>query len=175
MVLWGVAFMLASEDAYNPFNCTNSSCPKLFGAGYSLEFNAMLTPVPNGPAVVACSTCRFSSTTQTDENGLRGGARLTEALNKVKASDARYDGVSVQSMPCLFACKDYCTIHLRAPGKVSYVMGRFTADEDAARAILDYAALYAESEHGRVPFSQWPEGVKGHFITRSPPEGFVAE
>jgi predicted metal-binding protein len=78
-------------------------------------------------------------------------------------------------MPCLFACADHCTIHLRAPGKVSYVMGRFTPDADAARAILDYAVQYADSEHGRVPFKQWPEGVKGHFITRSPPEGYIAQ
>ena len=45
---------------------------------------------------------------------------------------------------------------------------------DAAAAILDYAVHYAQSEHGRVPFKDWPQGVKGHFITRTPPPGFVA-
>ena len=64
---------------------------------------------------------------------------------------------------------------LRAPGKVGYVLGRFAPDEDAATALLDYAVHYAESEHGRVPFKQWPKGVKGHFITRTPPPGFVAQ
>jgi len=53
------------------------------------------------------------------------------------------------------------------------VLGDFTPDEDAARAILEYAARHAESEHGRVPFKEWPQGVKGHFITRTPPEGYV--
>ena len=106
---------------------------------------------------------------------MRGGARLAEALRAVKASDPRYAAVAVQEMPCLFACGDFCTVHLRAPDKVSYVMGRFTPDAEAARAILDYAVRYAESPHGRVPFAQWPEGVKGHFITRSPPAGYVAE
>lgn len=106
---------------------------------------------------------------------MRGGARLAAALRAVQASDPRYAGVAVQDMPCLFACQDFCTVHLRAPGKVSYVLGRFTPDEAAARAILDYAVHYAASDHGRVPFAQWPQGVKGHFITRSPPEGFVAE
>lgn len=135
----------------------------------------MLTPAFNGPAIVACNACRFSSDENTNAHGMRGGAVLTEKLEKVQSSDPRYAKISVQSMPCLFACKDYCTIHLRAPGKIAYVMGKFTPDEETARAILDYAALYAESEHGQVPYKQWPEGVKGHFITRMPPQGFVVE
>lgn len=135
----------------------------------------MLKTVANGPAVVACNTCRFSKESRDGDDGQRGGARLAAVLHAIKASDARYADVAVQEMACLFACKDHCTVHLRAPGKVSYVLGRFAPDEEAARAILDYAAHYAASEHGRVPFGQWPEGVKGHFITRSPPEGYVAE
>lgn len=135
----------------------------------------MLKPVATGAAVVACSTCRHSATARDDADGTRGGARLAEALRAVQRADARYGAVAVQEMPCLFACKDYCTVHIRAPGKISYVLGRFTPDEEAARAILDYAAHYAASDHGRVPFADWPEGVKGHFITRSPPEGYVAE
>lgn len=135
----------------------------------------MLTKVAPGPAIVACNTCRLPSDGAGNEPGGRSGARLVAALRAAKASDERYAGVAVQEMPCLFACGEACTVHLRAPGKVSYVLGRFTPDEDAARAILDYAVHYAESEHGRVPFRDWPQGVKGHFITRSPPEGFVAE
>ncbi|KQX19398.1 MULTISPECIES: DUF1636 domain-containing protein [unclassified Sphingomonas] len=135
----------------------------------------MLTRVAGGPAVVACGTCRHSAEARDDADGVRGGARLAAALRAVRASDPHYAGVDVQEMPCLFACKDHCTVHLRAPGKVSYVLGRFVPDEAAARAILDYAVHYAASEHGRVPFADWPQGVKGHFITRSPPEGYVAE
>ncbi|EKU75024.1 MULTISPECIES: DUF1636 domain-containing protein [Sphingobium] len=135
----------------------------------------MLRPVEPGPAIVACNTCRHSATMREDAEGMRGGARLAEALRTVQASDPRYAAVAVQDMPCLFACQDHCTVHLRAPGKVGYVMGRFTPDADAARAILDYAIAYAASEHGRVAFREWPEGVKGHFITRTPPEGFVVE
>lgn len=135
----------------------------------------MLTSVESGPAVVACNTCRYAADARDDAHGLRGGAKLALALRAVKASDERYGGVAVQEMACLFACTDFCTVHLRAPGKVNYVLGRFTPDEETARAILDYAVEYAASEHGRVPFSRWPEGVKGHFITRSPPEGYVAE
>ncbi|NML10602.1 DUF1636 domain-containing protein [Sphingobium sp. AR-3-1] len=135
----------------------------------------MLTPVDDGPAIVACNTCRHSTTDREDDHGTRGGAQLVAALRDVRESDARYAGIAVQEMPCLFACADFCTVHLRAPGKVGYVLGRFAADREAATAILDYAVHYAGSDHGRVPFKQWPQGVKGHFITRTPPPGFVAE
>lgn len=135
----------------------------------------ILTPVADGPAVVACNTCRASTGMREDADGLRGGARLVAALRSVRASDARYAGIAVQEMPCQFACSDHCTVHIRAPGKVGYVLGRFTPDEEAARAILDYAVHHAASEEGRVPFREWPQGVKGHFIVRVPPPGFVAE
>ena len=135
----------------------------------------MLTQVEDGPAVVACNTCRHSADAREDDAGSRGGARMVAALRSVQESDARYAGIAVQEMPCLFACTEFCTVHLRAPGKVGYVLGRFAANEEAATAILDYAVHYAASEHGRVPFKQWPQGVKGHFITRTPPPGFVAE
>jgi len=135
----------------------------------------MLKQVQDGPAIVACNTCRHSADQREDDTGMRGGAQMVAALRSVQGSDARYAGVAVQEMPCLFACTDFCTVHLRAPGKVGYVLGRFAPDEEAATAILDYAVHYAASEHGRVPFKQWPQGVKGHFITRTPPAGYVAE
>lgn len=135
----------------------------------------MLTRVDDDPAVVACSTCRHSRDARADAAGVSGGARLIEALQRLKDSDPRYAGIAVQAMPCLFACQDHCTVHLRAPDKVGYVLGRFAPDADAARAILDYAVHYAASEHGRVAYAAWPEGVKGHFIVRTPPAGYVAE
>ena len=125
--------------------------------------------------VVACNTCRLSAEARDDAEGRRGGAALVEALRRVHASDPAYAEVAVEAMPCLFACADFCTVHLGAPGKVGYVMGRFTPDDEAARAILDYARAYAASDGGQVSFRHWPEGVKGHFITRTPPQGFVVE
>lgn len=134
----------------------------------------MLKPVSDGVAVVACNTCRFSADARDDAAGTRGGARLVAALREVQAEPG-YEAVAVQEMPCLFACQEFCTVHLRAPGKVAYVLGRFAPDADAARAILDYAVHYGRSEFGQVPFREWPQGVKGHFITRTPPAGALVE
>ncbi len=135
----------------------------------------MLRRVADGPSVVVCNSCRHSAESREDDAGMRGGRRLVEAMRTVQAADARYAGIAVQEMPCLFACTEHVTVHLRAPDKLGYVLGRFTPDAEAATAILDYAVHYAASDHGRVPFRQWPQGVKGHFITRMPPPGYVAE
>lgn len=134
----------------------------------------MLREVGPGASVVVCSTCRLSADIREDEGGRRGGALLADALRKVQASEPRYADVAVQAMPCLFACDAHCTVHVRAPGKIGYVMGRFVPDENSARAILDYAVKHGESAQGQVRYADWPQGVKGHFLVRVPPEGFVA-
>jgi predicted metal-binding protein len=135
----------------------------------------MLKPVSDGTAVVACNTCRHSAESREDADGVRGGVRLVEALRALQAENPSFTSIAVQEMPCLFACTEHCTVYLRGPNKVGYVLGRFNPDTEAARAILEYAVHYAASEHGRVPFGRWPQGVKGHFITRMPPPGFVTE
>lgn len=134
----------------------------------------MLRAVSPGASVVVCSTCRVSPDIREDAEGRRGGALLAEALCRIQASEQRYADVAVQPMPCLFACDAHCTVHVRAPGKIGYVMGRFVPDEDSARAILDYAVKHGESAEGKVRYADWPQGVKGHFLVRVPPEGFVA-
>ena len=127
----------------------------------------VLREVDDGPAVVVCNTCRVSAEDREDADGARGGALLAAALREI----AEGSGVAIQEMPCLFNCAQHCSIHLRAPGKIGYVLGRFEPTAEAARAILDYAVAYAASDEGVVPYRQWPEGVKGHFIVRVPPAG----
>lgn len=137
----------------------------------------MLRRVEDGPGtgsgVVVCSTCRLSPEQREDEDGRRGGALLADALRRIKEGDPAFDGIAVQEMACLFACTRHCTVHIRAPGKIGYVLGDFTPDDDAARAILDYARHHADSAEGQVRYADWPAGVKGHFLVRTPPEGFV--
>lgn len=133
----------------------------------------MLRAVETGPSVVVCSTCRVSAEAREDSDGVRGGALLAKALREAQHEDPSLAVVAVQDMPCLFACQRHCVIHLRAPGRIGYVLGGFAPSADDARAILDYAVLHARSADGVVPYGEWPEGVKGHFIARTPPEGFV--
>ncbi|BEV00505.1 DUF1636 domain-containing protein [Novosphingobium olei] len=133
----------------------------------------MLRAVETGPAVVVCNTCRLSADAREDEGGQRGGALLARALRQAQEEDPTLAGVAVQEMPCLFACTRHCVVHIREAGKIGYVLGGFTPDAEAAKAILGYAARHGQSEEGVVAYAQWPDGVKGHFITRTPPEGYV--
>jgi len=115
--------------------------------------------------LIVCATCRFAPDERDDPEGVRGGRRLFEAI---AAAAPRFAQVRISQVECLWACTEHCTIHLRAPGKVSYVAGRFSPDGAEAEAILEFATAYAESPDGAVPYRLWPPGVKGHFITRSP-------
>ena len=133
----------------------------------------MLRAAGPGPSIVVCNTCRLSADRREDAEGRRGGALLAEALRAAQAASADLARVEVQEMACLFACQRHCTVHIRAPGRIGYVLGGFTPDAASAEAILEYARLHAESEEGMVRYADWPAGVKGHFIVRTPPEGFT--
>ncbi|WP_269713295.1 DUF1636 domain-containing protein [Caulobacter sp. NIBR2454] len=132
-----------------------------------------MKPAAQGPSLIVCNTCRWSPEEREDADGVRGGTRLLEALRNLAAKDQRLNTLAIEEMACLFNCTQHCSIHLRSPGKIGYVLGRFTPDADAAQAILEYAVAYMESEEGVVAYRQWPEGVKGHFIVRLPPAGQV--
>jgi len=134
----------------------------------------MLRDVNAGPQVVVCSTCRHSAEAREDGKGRRGGAVLATALRRVRDADPALAGIGIEEMPCLFACTMHCAVHIRAPGKIGYVLGGFAPDTAAAVAILAYVAAHGQSADGVVPYAQWPAGVKGHFIVRVPPEGSVA-
>lgn len=135
----------------------------------------MLRSAGSGPSVVVCSTCRLSADRREDDKGRRGGALLAGVMRDLQRAEPRYADIAVEEMPCLFSCSRHCAVHIRAAGKIGYVLGDFTPDADSARAVLDYAVHHGASEHGQVRYADWPEGVKGHFIVRIPPEGSVVE
>lgn len=134
---------------------------------------SLLQAASDGPALIVCNTCRWSADEREDAEGVRGGARMFEALVAAAKDDERLSSLEIQQMSCLFNCSQYCSIHLRGPGKIGYVLGKFEPTAEAALAILDYVAAWLESEEGVVPYRQWPEGVKGHFIVRTPPPGRI--
>jgi predicted metal-binding protein len=121
----------------------------------------------HGFELIACETC---GSAERELHGRTGGERL---LSELRA--AREAGVGpvdpelkLSSVRCLWACSRSCAVHLRAAGRPGYVLVGFEAGPEAARAILEWAALYAQSSDGAVPYKQWPAGVKGHFLCRVP-------
>ena len=117
--------------------------------------------------IFVCDTCKVTEEEKT-RDGKTGGEMLAEAV-EAKASETQ--GVTVRRTSCLMGCDRHCNVALSSPGKLTYVLGRFEPTPDSAAAIVDYAGLYAESDSGAVPYRQWPQGVKGHFIARVPPLG----
>jgi len=115
--------------------------------------------------ITVCDTCNFS-TDQKLLEGKTGGEMLAEHVEALAV-----EGINVRRKSCLMGCDRHCNIAIQAKGKLSYVMGKFTPDAEAAQAILDYAKAYGESKTGQVPYKQWPQGVKGHFVARIPPLG----
>lgn len=134
---------------------------------------SILRPTTDGPSLVVCTTCKYSAEDPVDDHGQRGGALFLQALQTAAAADPQLAGIAIEPMSCLFACSSFCTVQLRAAGKIGYVLGAFRPTDDAAAALLEYARLYAQSDEGVVPYPLWPEGVKGHFIVRTPPAGMI--
>lgn len=115
--------------------------------------------------ITICTTCR--------QPALREDKTLTpcgEALLR-QVSEAADDNpdIKTRGVACLMGCEHGCNIAISGDDKLTYVLGSFTPDIDAAEAIVAYAAKHSESESGVVPFREWPQGVKGHFVARVPP------
>ena len=118
--------------------------------------------------LVVCTTCRFSSEEPLDAAGQSGGHSLLNAV-AVALEAAGAGDLRVEAQACLWACSSHCTVYLTEPGKPGYLAGRFAPTPQDAEAITAFARLYADSREGAVPYRDWPEGMKGHFMARLPP------
>lgn len=120
----------------------------------------------DGTAVITvCETCSFAPDEKT-RDGVTGGEVLAGLVEAVAAGRP---GLAVRRHACLMGCERHCNVAVSAPGKVSYVLGRFEPVAESAEAVVAYAEKYAASETGVVRYREWPEGVKGHFTARIPP------
>ena len=92
-----------------------------------------------------------------------------ERLAHLVEAAAEGTGLRTRRTACLMGCDHSCNVAIQAKGKLCYTLGRFDPTEDAAAGIVAYAQGHAASETGQVPYRQWPQAVKGHFVTRHPP------
>ncbi len=114
--------------------------------------------------ITVCDTCKGEDWAargleETDGERLAG---LVEAAAQGRA-------VRVRRTSCLMGCDHACNVAIQAQGKLAYTLGRFEPGPESAEGIVAYAERHAESETGQVPYRDWPQAVKGHFITRHPP------
>lgn len=114
--------------------------------------------------ITICDTCKRDDWI-TRSMDLTDGERLAALI---EAAAEGKPGVVTRRHSCLMGCDHGCNIAIQADQKITYVLGRFEPDKDSAAAIVDYAHLHSESETGIVAFRSWPQGVKGHFVSRLP-------
>ena len=115
--------------------------------------------------IIVCDTCGWG-----EGEKIRDGRAGGEVFAELIESAARQaQGVTVRRVSCLMGCEHPCNAAIQASGKMNYVLGRFKPSQEGAQALVDYAVGHARSPAGVVPYKQWPQGVKGHFIARIPP------
>ena len=115
--------------------------------------------------ITICDTCKR---TGWEETGMQktDGEALAEMI-EVAAAGA--DGVQTRRVSCTMGCDRACNITVQASDKINYSLGTFEATTDDAVAIVEYATKHAASENGQVPYREWPQGVKGHVVSRHQP------
>ncbi len=115
--------------------------------------------------IIVCQTCKMTSDEKLNENGKAGGEVLTDHLEAVLAGR---DDVTIQKQDCLWACSEHCNVVLSDNERFSYLAGRFEPKREAAEAIVEWFDKHGQSKTGQVPFKQWPDEMRGHFIARLP-------
>jgi predicted metal-binding protein len=122
----------------------------------------------NSRSIIVCTTCKFQDGRKLDDEGLSAGQRMVAALKSVTQS--RSD-VVVQEQVCMWNCTKPCSVVLRDDKRYSYVTGGHVPSEAQAEAIVQWFDAHGATEKGEVPFRQWPDLMRGHFIARMPPVG----
>ncbi len=118
--------------------------------------------------LVACTTCKFPDGRKVDDQGVTGGARMIEALKAHLDEHGRSD-IRIAEQACLWNCTRSCSVIIRDDERFSYVTGGHQPTEAQALAIVAWFDLHGATETGEVPFRQWPDAMRGHFIARMPP------
>ena len=115
--------------------------------------------------ITICDTCKRDGW---DEGpmGQTDGEAFAEMIETAAEGMSQ---VKTRRVSCLMGCKGACNVAIQGAGKLNYTLGTFEPDTDAAAGIVAYALAHSESETGQVPFREWPQAIKGHFVTRHPP------
>ncbi|PTX57511.1 putative metal-binding protein [Litoreibacter ponti] len=115
--------------------------------------------------ITICDTCKrddWEARSPGETDGETFAALIESAAEGV-------EGVRTRRHSCLMGCARGCNVALQSKGKLAYTVGEFKPSPEAAEAVVGYAALHAQSETGQVPYRQWPQAIKGHFVSRHPP------
>lgn len=101
-----------------------------------------------------CELCRFSAAEATCQ-GRSGGALLTDRLRQGLVERGLLEGLKLEPVRCMGACRRSCMLAFSCPGKPTFLFGDLPPGAaETARAVLDFAAQYGRLEDGNVPYKQ---------------------
>ena len=124
---------------------------------------------PQMRSLVVCTTCKFSPESKLAPDGRTGGEILIGHLGDVLRDAGRQD-LRIETQTCLWNCTRPCSVIMRDSNRFSYVTGGNAPTRAQAEAVIAWFDLHGVTETGEVPFRQWPDQMRGHFIARIPPE-----
>ncbi|MCY4334823.1 MAG: DUF1636 domain-containing protein [Litoreibacter sp.] len=116
--------------------------------------------------ITICDTCRRNEHDENTKAGTPDGERFAEMI---EAAAQGVGTVETRRHSCLMGCNRSCNVAIQGEGNLNYTLGEFEPSEEAAAAVVEYARKHSESESGQVPYREWPQPIKGHFVTRHPP------
>lgn len=115
--------------------------------------------------ITVCDTCKRPGW-EPGSDETTDGTKLALLVEAAAGGEPR---VRTRRVSCTMGCERACNIIVQGRNKIGYSLGQFEPTAEAAEAIVAWAALHSESETGQVPYRQWPQGVKGHFVSRHAP------
>ena len=115
--------------------------------------------------ITICDTCKRTGWEKTGMEKTDGEA-LAEM---VEVASTGVEDVKTRRVSCTMGCDRACNITVQSSGKINYSLGTFEATKGVANAIVEYASKHAASKTGQVSYREWPQGVKGHFVSRHQP------
>ena len=112
----------------------------------------------SGGRIFVCTTCdRYAPASAGQPTP---GLRLAHAMKQ----HAAQSGIAVRTVECLNGCPHPCTAALRTPGKTIIRFADLTTDD--APALLEAAALYADSPDGNLSAEALPISLRGKVADR---------
>ncbi|MCK8463962.1 DUF1636 domain-containing protein [Aliiroseovarius sp. S1339] len=114
--------------------------------------------------ITICDTCK-----REDWDAARDPLTDGEVLAALIEERAEGSEIKTRRVSCLMGCDNSCNVAIQADGKLAYTLGKFDPTIEVAQGVVDYAKAHASSVSGLVPYGEWPQAVKGHFVTRHMP------
>jgi len=114
----------------------------------------------SGGRVFVCTTCSRYDPAPAGQP--TPGLRLAQAMKQHAAQAG--SAAAVRMVECLNGCPRPCMAALRTPGKCFIRFSELTMED--APALLQAAALYAESPDGDLPLEALPASLRGKVSDR---------